>query len=653
MLAMGLVSVVVGAAGAAGDLLIGFAFAGRRDGADDVHALLAGLRATSSSRSCRCSCSPRRSSRSSASTACCAGSSRSTPLYRGGRAAARAVHRHGHARPRWCRWSTWRRGDHRHDGRLAPPRQAAADDELEAAPEEGRDEAHGVLGPDGAALGAAYARVWARQHVLAALGGRTVDQALDAGEPPKEVWRAVADALALPESAAVTRCTGAVAGAGGTAPASPGTSGRAAPHPPRAGRLPGPRRARQPVGIAVAAVLAQRVSGSDALAGLVQTFQVLGAAGASYLLARIMGARGRRAGLAPGYAARRGRRRHCASSGGAVESFPAAAGRRPAARPPPATNLQARYAAADLAPAPSDGPRAVAGAVGDDVRRRRRAQPGRPGRRARRSPSGCPADRAVPAVGLVHRLAAPRSSCSSRCGPTRCWWPVRSSGRADLTVPRRAPGAARTRAGRLLRRPPGHPGGILRAGDRARRDGRGDGDDAAAHGPRRGGPGGHRFRHQHPRARDVLLLARWWAWLADRVGRARGPRGWVRRAAGRRCAAGRSRRGRRCGSASACSCSGWAGRCAPWRRRAAHPSRAARRPHRGAGHGRPADERRRGGGRRRSAAWWSASSASARSTSSPRSSCSAWRRRGRGRTSVTPPRAPAYALVGSGCHDQR
>jgi len=49
-------------------------------------------------------------------------------------------------------------------------------------------------------LGAAYSRVWARQHVLSALGGRTVDQALQSGEPPKVVWRAVADALSLPES---------------------------------------------------------------------------------------------------------------------------------------------------------------------------------------------------------------------------------------------------------------------------------------------------------------------------------------------------------------------------------------------------------------------------------------------------------------------
>jgi len=49
-------------------------------------------------------------------------------------------------------------------------------------------------------LGPAYARVWSGQQVLAALGGRTVDEALRAGEPPKRVWRAVADALSLPDA---------------------------------------------------------------------------------------------------------------------------------------------------------------------------------------------------------------------------------------------------------------------------------------------------------------------------------------------------------------------------------------------------------------------------------------------------------------------
>lgn len=49
-------------------------------------------------------------------------------------------------------------------------------------------------------LGPAYARVWAQQQVLAALDGRTVDEALAAGDPPKMVWRAVGEALSLPES---------------------------------------------------------------------------------------------------------------------------------------------------------------------------------------------------------------------------------------------------------------------------------------------------------------------------------------------------------------------------------------------------------------------------------------------------------------------
>ena len=49
------------------------------------------------------------------------------------------------------------------------------------------------------ALGPTYAAVWASQQVLADLGGRTVEQALEAGEPPKQVWRAVAERLELPE----------------------------------------------------------------------------------------------------------------------------------------------------------------------------------------------------------------------------------------------------------------------------------------------------------------------------------------------------------------------------------------------------------------------------------------------------------------------
>jgi hypothetical protein len=49
-------------------------------------------------------------------------------------------------------------------------------------------------------LGPAYAQVWASQQVLADLDGRTVEQALAQGDPPKSVWRAVAEALSLPDT---------------------------------------------------------------------------------------------------------------------------------------------------------------------------------------------------------------------------------------------------------------------------------------------------------------------------------------------------------------------------------------------------------------------------------------------------------------------
>ena len=49
-------------------------------------------------------------------------------------------------------------------------------------------------------LGTAYYRVWAEQFVIADLGGRTAQEALDEGVSPKQVWRAVARALELPAS---------------------------------------------------------------------------------------------------------------------------------------------------------------------------------------------------------------------------------------------------------------------------------------------------------------------------------------------------------------------------------------------------------------------------------------------------------------------
>jgi DUF3046 family protein len=47
-------------------------------------------------------------------------------------------------------------------------------------------------------FGEVRADMLARDHVFSSLGGRTVDQALDAGLEPKEIWRAVCDAFEVP-----------------------------------------------------------------------------------------------------------------------------------------------------------------------------------------------------------------------------------------------------------------------------------------------------------------------------------------------------------------------------------------------------------------------------------------------------------------------
>lgn len=47
-------------------------------------------------------------------------------------------------------------------------------------------------------LGPAYAHTWAHEHVLAGLGGQTVDQAIAAGWDVKLVWLEVWKALELP-----------------------------------------------------------------------------------------------------------------------------------------------------------------------------------------------------------------------------------------------------------------------------------------------------------------------------------------------------------------------------------------------------------------------------------------------------------------------
>ncbi|MEU5697688.1 DUF3046 domain-containing protein [Streptomyces aurantiacus] len=47
-------------------------------------------------------------------------------------------------------------------------------------------------------FGAEYADTFARDHVMSELGGRTVQQALDAGWEAKDVWRAVCTAVNVP-----------------------------------------------------------------------------------------------------------------------------------------------------------------------------------------------------------------------------------------------------------------------------------------------------------------------------------------------------------------------------------------------------------------------------------------------------------------------
>ncbi|WP_240917183.1 MFS transporter [Nocardioides sp. HDW12B] len=108
------------------------------------------------------------------------------------------------------------------------------------------------------------------------------------------------------------------------------------------------------IGIAVASVLAERITGNASLAGLVQTVQVLGSAGAAYLLARVMGRHGRRPGVALGYLLGAVGAGLCVV-GGAVGSFALLLTGALLLGANTAASLASRYAAADLAPARSKG----------------------------------------------------------------------------------------------------------------------------------------------------------------------------------------------------------------------------------------------------------------------------------------------------------
>jgi MFS family permease len=101
-------------------------------------------------------------------------------------------------------------------------------------------------------------------------------------------------------------------------------------------------------GIAVVGLLAYELSGTESLSGVSATASVLGAAGAAVLIARVTEARGRRPGLVAGY---------LVGAGGAVlaivaavvGSFPLHVVASLAFGWASASNLQARYAATDLA----------------------------------------------------------------------------------------------------------------------------------------------------------------------------------------------------------------------------------------------------------------------------------------------------------------
>ncbi len=102
------------------------------------------------------------------------------------------------------------------------------------------------------------------------------------------------------------------------------------------------------IGIAVASILAEQISGSEKLAGLAQTMQVLGAAVASFLLAHLMGRRGRRSGLVLGYLLGATGAALCVLAG-VVGSFPVLLVGATLLGSATAANSQSRYAATDLA----------------------------------------------------------------------------------------------------------------------------------------------------------------------------------------------------------------------------------------------------------------------------------------------------------------
>lgn len=102
------------------------------------------------------------------------------------------------------------------------------------------------------------------------------------------------------------------------------------------------------IGIATASLLAKEISGSEKMAGLAQTSQVLGAAVAAYLLARLMDRRGRRIGLVTGTLVGATGSLLCVTAG-AIDSMTLLLVGSALLGTMTAANNGARYAATDLA----------------------------------------------------------------------------------------------------------------------------------------------------------------------------------------------------------------------------------------------------------------------------------------------------------------
>lgn len=64
-------------------------------------------------------------------------------------------------------------------------------------------------------FGEAAAGTLARDHVLGTLGGRTVIEALDQGEPPRSVWEALCEDMDVPPQRRLGRNTRVARGAQG------------------------------------------------------------------------------------------------------------------------------------------------------------------------------------------------------------------------------------------------------------------------------------------------------------------------------------------------------------------------------------------------------------------------------------------------------